>query len=218
MVETGRLMGKKVVALITDMDQPLCRTVGNSLEVAECIEVLRGAGPEDLRALCLELSGWMFYLGGRAAGVEEGRRLAAELIASGRGLEKFREIIRLQGGDPRVADDPRRLPQSRHTIDLASPRQGWIAAIACEQVGVAGVVLGGGREKKEDAVDPAVGIVLHKKVGDAVAEGEPLCTVCYNSDARLSEARELLEQAFCVAGGARPVPRQLCRQVIGSHS
>jgi pyrimidine-nucleoside phosphorylase len=217
MVETGGRMGKRVVALITDMDQPLGRTVGNALEVAECIEVLRGAGPPDLRALCLELAGWMFYLGRRTATVEEGRRLAAELIASGRGLEKFREVIQLQGGDPGVIDDLRRLPQAQHQLDLVSQHQGWIAEIACEQVGVAGIVLGGGRAKKEDAVDPAVGILLRKKVGERVAAGEPLCTVHYNSAARLPEARALLERSYSIAPEGPAVQRPLVRQIVGSN-
>ena len=218
MVETGRRMGKKVVALITDMDQPLGRSVGNALEVAECIDVLRGAGPEDLRELCLELSGWMFYLGERTASVMAGRTLAADLIATGQALAKFREIIRLQGGDPKVTDDPGRLPQSRNRVDLVSPGPGRITGIACEQVGIASVVLGGGREKKEDAVDPAVGILLHKKLGDAVAEGEPLCTVYYNSDARWSQARALLEQAYRITDAPQPVAQPLVRQVLGTNT
>jgi len=216
MVETGGRMGKRVVALITDMDQPLGRTVGNALEVAECIEVLRGAGPPDLRALCVELSGWMFCLGRRTATVEEGRRLAAELIAGGRGLEKFREVIRLQGGDPGVIDDLRRLPRAQHQVDLVSRRQGWIADIACEQVGVAGIVLGGGRARKEDAVDPAVGILLRKKVGEMVAAGESWCTVYYNSAARLPEAQALLEKACSITPDAPAAPRPLVRQIVGS--
>jgi pyrimidine-nucleoside phosphorylase len=218
MVETGNRMGKRTVALITDMDQPLGRAVGNALEVAECIDVLRGAGPEDLRQLCIDLSGWMLYLGQRAAGVDEGRRLAEEMIASGRGLEKFRELIRLQGGDSGVIDDYRRLPQALHTADLKSPNAGRVVEIACERVGIAGVVLGGGREKKDDSVDPAVGILLHKKVGDVVAAGEPLCTVHYNSEARLAQARALLEAAFRVAPGGEPASKPLVRKVIDASS
>ncbi len=214
LVETGSRMGKKTVALITDMNQPLGRHVGNALEVAECIEILRGSGPEDLRSLSIELCGWMFFLGQRTATVTEGKRLAEELIANGRGLEKFREIIRLQGGDPGVIDDLNRLPQSRHKKDLFSPCAGYVAEIACEQVGIAGIVLGGGREKKEDAVDPAVGMVLHKKTGDSVAAGEPLLTVHYNSDARLPEACALLEQAYRVTLDISRVPAPLIRRVI----
>jgi pyrimidine-nucleoside phosphorylase len=216
MAATGARMGKKVVALITGMDQPLGRCIGNALEVAECIEILRGTGPADLRDLCLELSGWMFYLGQRAASVAQGRLLAADLIAGGQGLQKLREIVRLQGGDPGVIDAPDRLPQARARVDLASPATGCITEIACEQVGIASVVLGGGRAKKEDAVDPAVGIVLHKKIGDRVAAGEPLCTVHYNSAARLSQARALLERAYHITDAAPPVMPALVRRVIES--
>ncbi len=214
LVETGSRMGKKTVALITDMNQPLGRNVGNALEVAECIEILRGTGPEDLRALSIELSGWMFFLGQRTATVIEGKCLAEELMANGRGLEKLREIIRLQGGDPGVIDDLNRLPQSRHKKELVSPCAGYVAEIACEQVGVAGILLGGGREQKEDAVDPAVGSVLHKKIGDAVAAGEPLLTVHYNSDARLPEACALLEKAYRLTKEISRAPAPLIRRVI----
>jgi pyrimidine-nucleoside phosphorylase len=218
MVETGRRMGKRTVALVTDMDQPLGRAVGNALEVAESVEVLRGSGPQDLRQLCVELSGWMLYLGQRTGSVADGRRLAEELISDGRGLKKFREIIGLQGGDVSVLDDLRRLPQSQHKIDLISRCDGRVTEIACDQVGIASLVLGGGREKKEDSIDPAVGIVLHKKTADAVAAGEALCTVYYNSDARLAEACALLEQAYRVTNAAESTPRPLVRQVIEGDS
>src|SRR3984893_3000740 len=160
MVETGTRMGKKVVALITDMEQPLGRKVGNALEVEECIEVLAGGGPEDLRELCLELSAWMLTVGGKSAKVSAGREIAAEMIANGRARDKFREIIRLQGGDPKVIDDPSRLPKAKHTAHAISIKTGYVTAIRGEQVGIASMLLGGGREKKEDSVDPAVGIVL----------------------------------------------------------
>ncbi len=214
MVETGQRMGKKVVALITDMDQPLGLKVGNSLEIEECIDVLRGGGPADLRELCLDLSAWVLYLGGKANEVADGRRIAEQMITSGQALEKFRELVRLQSGDPRVVDDFSRLPQAGGRVELKSPTAGFVTAIACEQVGIAGVVLGGGRERKEDSVDPAVGIVLHKKVGDPVAVGEPLCTIHYNSETRLEDARKLLERSFAV-GPAVPPPRPLIHRVLG---
>jgi len=215
MCETGRRMGKKVVALITDMDQPLGRKAGNALEIEESIEVLRGGGPDDLRELCLELSAWMFYLGGRSNSVGEGKKIAAEMIATGRARDKFREIVRLQGGDAAVVDDPGRLPRARHTVDVPSPASGYVASTQCEQLGVACVVLGGGREKKEDSIDPAVGLVFHKKVGDAVSHGEPLCTIHYNSEARLAEARGLVEQSYRIEPSAPRRPRPLVHRVIG---
>src|SRR3954469_10890697 len=120
MVETGARMGKKMVALITDMAQPLGKMVGNALEIEESIDVLKGQGPEDLRELSLQLSAWMFKLGGRTKSVEEGYKLASDQIASGAACEKFREIIRLQGGDPKVIDDPARLPQPEHKINFTA--------------------------------------------------------------------------------------------------
>jgi pyrimidine-nucleoside phosphorylase len=215
MVETGTRMGRKAVALITDMDQPLGRKVGNALEVEECLEALAGGGPPDLRGLSIELCAWMFKLAGRAGGLDEGKKLAEEMIATGRARDTFREIIRRQGGDPEVVDHPERLPRATHTTQIISPRAGFVSAIRCENVGVASMLLGGGREKKEDSVDPAVGVVLDKKVGEAVKTGEPLCTVHYNSEARLEAARELLEESFLIGPQAPPrVP--LVRKVIGS--
>jgi pyrimidine-nucleoside phosphorylase len=215
MVETGRRMGKRVVALITDMDQPLGRKVGNALEIEECIEIMRGGGPADLRELCLELAAWMLYLAGRTTTLPLGRELAADIIRSEAALEKFREIIWLQGGDRAVINDFERLPRARNRMPVVSPASGFVGSIQCEQVGTAVVVLGGGREKKEDSVDPAVGLVLHKKVGDAVRAGEPLLTLHYNSDARLAEARGLLEGAYTIAAQPPLLSPPLVHCVIG---
>src|ERR1700675_1995707 len=184
LVETGKRMGKKVVALLTDMNQPLGRKAGNAMEVVESIEVLSGGGPADLRELCLELAAWMFLLGERVKTLDEGKKLSADLIASGQAREKFREIVGLQGGDVGVAEDPGALAHAKPTLAVASPASGYVASIQCEQLGIAGVILGGGREKKEDKIDPAVGLEFHKRIGDAVERGEPLCTMYYNSDAR----------------------------------
>jgi pyrimidine-nucleoside phosphorylase len=217
MVETGQRMGKKMVALITDMDQPLGLRVGNSLEVEEVLDILRGHGPEDLRQLCLELAAWMFHLGGRASTIADGKTLAAQLIRSGQALDKFREMVSLQGGDARVIDDPQRLPRAKHAVDILSTRSGYVSAIQCEAVGTACVVLGGGREKKEDAVDPAVGIILHKRVFDPVLAPEPLCTILYNSESRAAHARKLLEQSYQIADQP-PAPTKLIRRVISAPS
>jgi len=202
MVETGERMGKQMVALITNMDQPLGRMVGNAMEVRECIEVMQGGGPRDLRELCLELAAWMLHLGGASKSVAGGRTLAENKIASGAALKKFRQMVELHGGDTGTIDDPSRLPATKHTVDVVSPRAGFVSAIMCEQVGTACVVLGGGRERKEDSVDPAVGIVVHKKIGDAVAVGEPLCTVHCHSDAQGARAVELLKGSYTIADAA----------------
>jgi pyrimidine-nucleoside phosphorylase len=217
MVETGERMGKKMVALITDMDQPLGLRVGNSLEVEEVLEVLRGEGPEDLRELCKELAAWMFQVGGRCGTLAEAKELYEELIASGAARDKFREMIELQGGDSAVIEDPALLPRARHTIEVLSPGKGYVNAIQCEDVGTASVVLGGGREKKEDLVDPAVGIVLHKKVSDRVAASDALCTIYYNDETRMAQARKLLQQSYTI-GDAMPAPGRLVRRVISRPS
>jgi pyrimidine-nucleoside phosphorylase len=215
MVETGERMGKRVVALITDMDQPLGCMIGNALEVVEVLEVLRGDGPEDLRQLCLELAGWMLHLGGVCDSVAAGKQKSEKLISSGKALDKFRQMVELQGGDPHVIDDPKELPQALHTVTLSSPRGGYLTSLKCEQIGTACVVLGGGRERKEDAVDPAVGIVLHKKVGDAVSAGEPLATIHYNTEARAARARQLLEDSYHIADSPVHQKRPLIHRVIG---
>src|SRR5580704_1807968 len=196
------------------MDQPLGFMIGNALEVVEAVEVLRGEGPEDLRELCLELAGWMLHLGGVARTVAEGKQQSAQLISSGNALGRFAQMIELQGGDPRVIDDAKRLPQAQHTLQVASAKSGFITSMQCEQIGTACVILGGGRERKEDSVDPAVGIALHKKVGDRVSGGEPLATIHYNSDAKAQRACQLIEQS-CEIGAAPPAARPLIHKIIG---
>jgi pyrimidine-nucleoside phosphorylase len=216
MVETGERMGKQVVALITDMDQPLGNMVGNALEVVEVVDVLRGGGPEDLRQLCFELAGWMLHLGGVSRTVGEGKQQSEKLISSGQALDKFRQMVDLQGGDLRAIDDLTRLPQAQHTMEVRFPRGGYLASVECERVGTACVVLGGGRERKEDSVDPAVGIVLHRKVGDRVSTDEPLATIYYNAEARAARARQLLEASFHIADSPSTERRPLIHRVIGS--
>ena len=218
MVETGERMGKKMVALITDMDQPLGNAIGNALEVEECIEIMRGKGPEDLRILTIELCGWMFYLGERTKTVDEGKKLAQEMISSGKALEKFRELIEIQGGDPLVVDHPYRLPRARHTVTLHAKADGFVTGIECEQVGIAGVLLGGGRQKKEDSVDPAVGILLNRKVGEYMHRDDTLCTVHYNSRENLEEALKLIENAYTIGKNLPVTARPLIHRVIQGKS
>jgi pyrimidine-nucleoside phosphorylase/thymidine phosphorylase len=200
--------------LITDMDQPLGNMIGNALEVVEVVEVLRGQGPEDLRQLCLELAGWMLYLGGVSKTVAEGKRQGAELISSGHALERFRKMVEMQGGDARVIDDPKGFPQAQHKTQVVSKRAGYLASMQCEQIGTACVILGGGRERKEDTVDPAVGIVLHKKVGDQVNAGEPLATIYYNADPRAERVRQLIAESCEIADVPPATKRPLLHRVI----
>jgi pyrimidine-nucleoside phosphorylase len=215
MVDTARRMRKKAVALVTDMSQPLGRMAGHSNEVIESIDVLRGRGPADLRDLSIELSAWMFHLGERTKSVEEGRRLATQMLASGKALEKFRDCIRLQGGDARVLDDASLLPMAKKQVDVVSAKAGFITATHCREFGVALATLEGGRGKKEDRIDLGVGLEFHKRIGDRVHSGEKLVTIQYNSDTRLAEAKDLIASSFIIGDSAPPVP-PLIRRVIGA--
>jgi pyrimidine-nucleoside phosphorylase len=214
MVETGERMGKQMAALITDMNEPLGRVVGNALEVQECIEVLHGGGPADLRDLCLELGGWMFFLGGATKTVALGKRLADEIITSGKAFERFRQMVKMQGGDIRVIDDPSQLPSTEHRVDVPSLQAGYVTSIACEQVGSACVILGGGRERKEDSIDPAVGIVVHKKIGDTVSVGEALCTIHCHSDEQSARAKQLLRESYRISSVPPAQKHPLIHRVI----
>jgi len=208
-------MGKKVVALITDMSQPLGSMAGHSNEVIESIEVLRGGGPADLRDLSVELSAWMFFLGERTKSVEEGRRLAESMIASGQAVEKFRQGIRLQGGDERVVDDYSLLPKASSRVDVLAETAGFISSTDCERFGIALAMLGGGREKKEDRIDPAVGLEFHKRIGDRVEKDEPLVTIHYNAGAQLEAAKQMIAQSFHFADTAPKLP-PLVRRLVGA--
>src|SRR5262245_2246140 len=216
MVETAQRMGKKAVALITDMDQPLGRLAGHSHEVIESLEVLKGRGAADLRDLSIELSAWMFHLGERAKSVNEGRALAQKLVASGEALEKFRKGITLQGGDSRVVDDYSILPQAKNRAEVKSTTSGFLAATNCMEFGVALAMLGGGREKKEDKIDPGVGLEFHKRIGDRVAAGETLVTIFYNSDAKLAEAKLRIQESFSITP-QQSAPRKLIRRLVGAY-
>jgi pyrimidine-nucleoside phosphorylase/thymidine phosphorylase len=213
MLAIGRGMGKKIVALITDMDQPLGRTVGNALEIVECIETLQGRGPKDLDTLSVELAAWMLSLAGAEETLDAARARVVKVLASGAGLRKFEEVIALQGGDPRVCDDPSRLPRAAEAVELRAERGGRVTGIACRAVGHAAMLLGAGRETVDSGIDPAVGLVLRKKVGDPVEVGEPLAAIHVNDRSRLDEAVGLLRHAIRV--GAEPIsPRPLIHAVL----
>lgn len=215
MVETGKRMGKKIIALITDMEQPLGKMAGHSVEITECVEILRGNGPEDLRELSIELSAWMFTLGERTKSLEEGRSLAAELIANGKALEKLRTGIELQGGDARVIEDSSILPQARNQEVIRCEADGFVTGTNCEQLGTALAMLGGGREKKEDKIDFGVGLEFHKRIGDRAKKNEPLTTIFYNSERRLEEAKKTIGSSYQIGPGAPREKRRLIRQVVG---
>ena len=197
MIGIGRAMGTKVEALLTAMDQPLGRTVGNALEVAESIETLKGRGPRDLESLSIDLASRMLHLA-TGIGRDEARRRVREALASGAGLEKLREVIQLQGGEPRVCDDPSLLPRARQTVEVRSERDGRVARLGARAIGRAAMLLGAGRETVDGAIDPAVGFVFHKKVGDPVAVNEPIVTVHAGDEARLQAALATLHDAIDV--------------------
>ncbi len=205
----GRGMGKKVSALLTAMDEPLGRAVGNALEVVETVELLRGGGPGDLREVTVALTAEMLVLGGVAKDADDARARVDAAIADGRGLTKLEEIVRAQGGDPAAIRDPDLLPRAPRTFELAAPAGGVVQAIDAEAVGLAAVALGAGRARVEDRVDPAVGIVVRKKVGDPVERGEPLCTV---HEGNGGEGRERIAARLAVAwriGAEAPPARPL---------
>ena len=173
----GRSMGKRVVALLTAMDQPLGSAVGNALEVAEAVELLRGGGPADLRQVTFALCAEMLLLAGLARGPDEALARVDAAVAGGSALAKLREMVAAQGGDPRAVDDPGRLPRAARTREVPAPSGGVVQALDAEAVGLAAMALGAGRTRVEDAVDPAAGILLQRKVGDRVARGEPLAVL-----------------------------------------
>jgi len=190
MVDIGRLAGRDVVALLSDMNQPLGCAVGNSLEIVEAIDALKGGGPADYREHCLHVSAHMLVLGKRAKDLAEGRAMAETAIADGSALEKFRVLVQAQGGDVSYVDDTSKFPRAKFVEVVKAPRSGYISQVQARSVGEASVILGAGRAKKSDAVDHAVGFIIHKKVGDQVAESEPLFTIHANDEFKLAEARE----------------------------
>jgi pyrimidine-nucleoside phosphorylase len=190
MVQIGQLAGRKVTALLSDMNQPLGNAVGNALEVQEAIDMLHGGGPEDFREHCLHVAAHMLVLGKRATDVQEGRQLASWAVAEGRAYEKLRELVKAQGGDVAYVDDSDKLPKAKHIQVVESPRSGYLYQVQARSVGIAAVELGAGRMKKGDPVNHAVGFVIHRKVGDQVEKGQPLFTIHANDEKLMASARE----------------------------
>jgi len=213
MVRIGAGCGRRTVAVLTNMEEPLGFAVGNALEVEEAIATLSGHGPRDLTELCLTLGAEMLVLAGRAVDEERARAMLTDAIASGTGLAKLRELIAAQGGDPRAVDDPHLLPQAQVRLAVPAAGAGWVQRIDALAVGHAAQLLGAGRAKKGDPIDLSVGIVLHRKVGDSVAAGETLATVHANEWQKAVEARNALQQAIALA--PEPVePLKLVLDVI----
>jgi pyrimidine-nucleoside phosphorylase/thymidine phosphorylase len=205
----GRSMGKRVTALLTAMDEPLGRAVGNALETAEAIELLRGGGPRDLREVTVALTAEMLVLGRAAPDLAAARASVEAAIADGRGLAKLEEIVAAQGGDPAAIRDPGRLPRAPSTRDVPAPASGVVQAIDAEAVGLASVALGAGRARVEDRVDPAVGIVVRRKVGEPVERGEPIATIHHGAGGEPPARAAARIAAAWRIGPEAPPPRPL---------
>ena len=199
MVSIGTMAGKKTVAVITDMDQPLGRAVGNSLEVREAIDTLRGEGPADFKEVVFALGSQMLMLAGRAADEKEARALMEGVIEDGSALDKFAQFVRAQGGDAAPVYDTSLLPVAGKTLEVTAKESGYVHRILAEDIGIACMTLGGGRETKESAIDLSVGIILENKNGDAVSDGEVLATIYGNDDAKMQAAYEKIAHAYEIA-------------------
>ncbi len=196
MVAIGKHAGVKAMAVISDMDQPLGRAVGNAIEVKEAIDTLKGNGPEDLVELCLTLGSHMVHMAGKASSVEEAREKLEESIKSGKALDKFADFIEAQGGSRDDVYHPENLPSASKTLEFEASGACYVASIMSEEVGIASLLLGGGRRSKEDVIDLSVGIYLHKKVGDKCEKGEKVATLYGNDDQKLADALARLKGAY----------------------
>ena len=214
MVGIARPMDKKVQALITDMSQPLGYAVGNALEVMEASQTLQNAGPADLTKLCLELAARMIFLGKKAATLEEARMTAESHLVDGSAYKKFKDVVAAQGGNPQPLDNFVLLPNATGAREIASPRAGYVSLIDAEDIGIAANMIGAGRDKKEDSIDPAVGIILEVKAGEKVEAGSILCRLYYTKEDRVEEAAEKVEDAFHISA-QRPEERELILEVVG---
>lgn len=213
MVDIGYAVNRKTVALISDMDQPLGRAVGNSIEVKEAIDTLKGNGPEDLLELCITLGSHMLVLSGRAGNIDEAGALLKIAVSSGAALSKFKDFIKAQGGDPDVVDNTDMLPKSRLVKGFVSQCDGFVTKILADQVGMASLVLGAGRETKESSIDLSVGILFNKKVGDYIRAGEEIALIYGNDDSKMALCMEKLSNALTISTD-RVHKRQLIYGVV----
>jgi len=204
LVETGKLMGKKVVALITNMDQPLGRAVGNAVEVVESVDVLKNRGPEDVRELSIRLGIEMLLIGGVTESEEEARERLESAIRTGRAYEKWREMVLAHGGDPDAVEREDFI-KVRGRVQVRAEKGGYLYSFDTFRVGMAATVLGAGRTRKEDRIDPHVGVMVLKKTGDRVEKGEPLFEVLYNDESRLKDALEYLKGSYTIMDEVPPV-------------
>lgn len=201
MVRIGNHVGRKTIAIISDMSQPLGFAIGNALEVKEAIETLQGKGPKDLTELVLTLGSQMVILAGKAKTSEEAKEMLLDAIHSGKALAKFKEFLANQGGDASIVDDLTKLPQAKYKIELPAKQSGYISRMVADEIGVASMILGAGRATKEDVIDLAVGLVLHKKVGDKIEEGESILTI-YSNRENVEDVKQKLYDNIFIADTA----------------
>lgn len=214
MVKIGNNVGRKTLAVISDMDEPLGYAVGNAIEVKEAIDTLNGHGPADLLELCLTIGSLMAMGTGKADSVEEARKLLLEKLNDGSALKKFAEFVEAQGGDSAPVFNTELLPQASIVREVTAPVDGYVSHIESDRVGISAMKLGGGRETKESAIDLSVGILINKKVGDSVKKGEKIATLYANDNAKLEAALSELEQSYSYS--QTPVERpELIKTIIG---
>jgi pyrimidine-nucleoside phosphorylase len=213
MVDIGVLTGRNTMAVVTDMDQPLGNAVGNALEVQEAIEILKGEHKGDLLEVSLVLASWMLVLSGKAENDKAARERLIQAIESGEGLKRLAMMIEAQGGDPRVTDDVNLLPRAAREIPMTAEKGGWITSIRAEEIGVAALLLGAGRTKKSDVIDPAVGLWMKKRLGDPVKPGDVLAVLYVNDQSRLEEVRARFSGAVEI-GPEAPAKRPLIHRII----
>ncbi|MGD0774726.1 MAG: thymidine phosphorylase [Candidatus Solibacter sp.] len=214
MVGIGRRMDKKVQALITDMNQPLGYAIGNALEIMEASQTLQNAGPADLTKLSLELAARMIFLGKKAATLEEARMLAEKHLVDGSAYKKLKQVVAAQGGNPQALDKFELLPNATGMREVTSPRAGYVRRINAQDIGISSNMIGAGRDKKEDSIDPAVGIILEVKIGEKVDAGSVLCRLYYTKEDRVDEAADMVEDAFHISA-QKPDERELILEVVG---
>lgn len=212
MVDIGNGVGRNTKAIISDMSQPLGYAIGNALEVKEAIDTLQGKGPEDLHELCMALGSHMVMLAGKADTLEAARAMLEEVIRNGKALDAFKTFLSSQGGDASVVDDPAKLPTAKYLIEVPAKQAGYIAEITAEEIGVAAMMLGAGRVTKESEIDLAVGIVLHKKVGDPVSEGEALVTIHSNTE-NVANVMEKIYGAYKTVNEKVEAPQLIYKEI-----
>lgn len=214
MVRIGNGAGRHTIAVVSDMDQPLGRAVGNALEVKEAIDTLKGQGPDDFVQLCLTLGSQMLIAGGKARDTTEANAMLQQVIASGAALDKLAAFVQAQGGDPAAVYDTGLLPRAEYTEPIPALSEGYVSHIRCDEIGICSLLLGGGRETKESEIDLSVGLILNAKVGDYVKQGEPLAYMYFNDPKKASAAKERFYRAYTISMDGPVQPPVLIHRIL----